>query len=103
MKKKDGKRQRLVLDTRAANASFRRPDHCALPTPAAMSSLRAEGGMGVHMAQVDIDNAFYRLPLPDLMEKRFILPAAGARLLVKEGVRIPEERRAAPRSPACSL
>ena len=88
--KKDG-RHSLVLDTREANCLFVRPWHSALPSPAALAAVRGEPGEQVFMAQTDVDNAFYRVSLPDGMVECFALPAASVRLLRKCGAKVASE------------
>ncbi len=51
--KKLGK-QRLIFDTRHANQHFRRPWHCALPTPASWAGLQLPVGSTYHVAQTDV-------------------------------------------------
>ena len=61
--KKLGK-QRLIFDTRRVNQHFRRPWHCALPTPASWAGLQLPVDSTYHMAQTDVNTAFYCILAP---------------------------------------
>eukprot|EP00959_Pyramimonas_sp_CCMP1952_P099995 2090656-Pyramimonas_sp.AAC.1 len=61
---KESNRLRLIFDTRTANAYFTDPPATTLPSAAAFSNLEAPGGKVV-VAAGDIDNAFYRLLMPE--------------------------------------
>ena len=70
------------------NQHFRR--HCALPTPASWAGLQLPFGSTYHMAQTDVNNAFYRILAPPGMSENFILPSMSTQLLLWEGVDVPE-------------
>ena len=61
--KKDG-RQRMVLDTRRLSQQFAPPAHSCLPSAAAFGTLHTKPGEQLWMAQMDVDNAFYRIKAP---------------------------------------
>ena len=88
---KKGGRQRLVIDTRVANCHFIEPHHVSLPTAAAMSNLECDIDDNLWAAQIDVDNAFYRIAMPEGMEHCFVLPPVRASLLVDAGVSLPAE------------
>ncbi|CAK0822951.1 unnamed protein product, partial [Prorocentrum cordatum] len=68
-------RLRLIFDARRVNARSHEPDHSQLPSAAAWAALRTEPTSSLHMAQADVDNAFYRVKLPDKMDEHFSLPS----------------------------
>ena len=72
--KKLGK-QRLIFDTRRVNQHFWRPWHCVLPTPASWAGLQLPSDSAYHMAQTDVNTAFYRILAPNGMSEFFILPS----------------------------
>ena len=86
--KKDG-RQRLILDTRIANTKFKGPWHVSLPTAAAWRNLELEAQQPLHLAQMDVNNAFYRIAMPPGLSKYFCLPQASVRALRACGADIP--------------
>ena len=59
--KKQGKR-RLIFDTRRVNQHFRRPWHCALPTPSSWAGLQLPDNSAYHMVQTDVGTAFCCTP-----------------------------------------
>eukprot|EP00959_Pyramimonas_sp_CCMP1952_P431480 9036658-Pyramimonas_sp.AAC.1 len=61
---KKNKKLRVIFDTRYANLFFGRPARTALPTETALAAFE-NPGHDTHLASGDIDNAFYRLRLPD--------------------------------------
>ncbi|CAK0837725.1 unnamed protein product, partial [Prorocentrum cordatum] len=71
-------RLRLIFDTRRVNARFHDPDHTQLPGAAAWAALRTDSFSPLSMAQADVDNAFYRVKLPDKMDEHFSLPSVHA-------------------------
>ena len=83
-------KQRLIFDTRRVNQHFRRPWHCALPTPASWAGLQLPVGSTYHMAQTDVNNAFFRILARPGMSDYFILPSVSTRLLLQEGVEVPD-------------
>ena len=58
--KKLGK-QNLFFGTRRVNQRFRRPWHCVLPTLASWAGLQLPFDSTYHMAQTDVNTAFYRI------------------------------------------
>jgi len=98
--KKKGK-LRLIFDTRAANLKFRPPAHASLPTAAAWTGLEVPGDEDLVLRQVDVNNAFYRIAVPDGMEDYFVLPRVSreelARLLDDGLDELPETRYLSPK------
>ncbi|CAK0911882.1 unnamed protein product, partial [Prorocentrum cordatum] len=82
---KKSNRLRLIFDTRTANAYFTGPPATALPSAAAFSNLEAPGGKVV-VAAGDIDNAFYRLLMPEGLCSYFRLPPIDRRHLEARGI-----------------
>ncbi|CAK0851426.1 unnamed protein product [Prorocentrum cordatum] len=80
---KKSNRLRLIFDTRTANAYFTDPPATALPSAAAFAGLEAPGGRVV-VAAGDIDNAFYRMLMPEGLCRYFRLPPID-RLCESEG------------------
>ncbi|CAK0817142.1 unnamed protein product [Prorocentrum cordatum] len=78
-------RLRLIFDTRTANAYFSDPPATALPSAAAFANLEAPGGRVV-IAAGNIDNAFYRLKMPDGLCSYFRLPPIDRRHLEARGI-----------------
>ena len=78
--KKDG-RQRLIMDTRLANAAFKDPPHTELPTTASFSRIEVEPGTALFIAEADVDNAFHRVLLPSGLAEYFVLPGIRAKHL----------------------
>ena len=67
------------------NQHFRRPWRCALPTPASWAGLQLPVGSTYHMAQTDVNNAFFRILARPGMSDYFILPSVSTQLLLQEG------------------
>ncbi|CAK0848746.1 unnamed protein product, partial [Prorocentrum cordatum] len=82
---KKSNRLRLIFDTRTANAYFTDPPATTLPSAAAFSNLEAPGGRVV-VAAGDIDNAFYRLLMPEGLCRYFRLPPIDRRHLEARGI-----------------
>ena len=87
VKKSDG-RQRLIIDTRAANMRFRKPWHTSLPSAASLAALEVGEEAELHVKQVDVGCAFYRIQAPPGMEELFILPSAPAEALEAAGAEL---------------
>ena len=62
-------KQRLIFDTR-----LRRPWHCVSPTPASWAGLQLPADSAYHMAQTDVNTAFYLILAPTGTSEYFILP-----------------------------
>ena len=90
--KKLGK-QRLIVDTRPVNQHFRRPWNCVLPTPVSWAGLQLPLDSAYHMAQTDVNTAFYRILAPSGMSEYFILPSVSTRLLLLSCVKVPDHLR----------
>ena len=88
--KSNGK-QRIIFDTRIINTSYRDPEHTSLPSASAWANIQIPASSCLHMAQLDIDNAFYRMRLPKAAEDDFILPALRIADLHKAGARLAPE------------
>ena len=87
--KKLGK-QRFIFDTRRVNQHFRRPWHCALPSPGSWAGLQLPVDSAYHMAQTVVTSAFCRILAPPGMSECFILPSVSTQLLLREGVDVPD-------------
>ena len=87
--KKTGK-QRLIFDTSRVNPHCRRPWHCVLPTLASWAGLQFTSDSAYHMAQTDVNTAFFRILAPTGMSEYFILPRVSTQLLLREGVDVPD-------------
>ena len=79
-------KQTLILDTRRVNQHSRRPWHCALPTPSSWAGLQLPVNRAYHMAQTDVNTAFYRILAPDGKSEYFIFPSVSILLLMPEGL-----------------
>ena len=66
--KKLGKK-RLIFDTRRANQHFPLPWHCVLSTSASWAGLHLPVDSAYHMAQTDVNTAFYRILAPNGMSE----------------------------------
>jgi hypothetical protein len=88
---KSNDRQRIIFDTRIINTDFVEPAHTSLPSAAAWSQLQLTPGAQFHMAQLDVENAFYRIRVPPDADHFFILPPVSIKHLQAEGVTIPAE------------
>eukprot|EP00959_Pyramimonas_sp_CCMP1952_P013363 281840-Pyramimonas_sp.AAC.1 len=90
-----------MADTRVANMRFRPPAHSELPTAGAWSSLAVPEGKSLHLAQMDVDNAFYRVATPPGLRDYFVLPAVDLDVLRAERpdlcAQLPAWRKASPR------
>ena len=75
----------MVLDTRGVNTMFIDPPKTELPTSAAIAALESPAGHRVHLAQADIENAFYGMMVPSALRPFFSLPPVRAGL-VKETI-----------------
>ena len=88
---KSNNRQRIIFDTRIINTDFVEPAHTSLPSAAAWSQLQLTPGAQFHMAQLDVENAFYRIRVPPDADHFFILPPVSIKHLRAEGAAIPEQ------------
>ncbi|CAK0904966.1 unnamed protein product [Prorocentrum cordatum] len=68
----DKRSLRMIADTRVANMRFRPPAHSEPPTAGAWSSLAVPEGKSLHLAQMDVDNAFYRIATPPGLRDHFV-------------------------------
>ena len=84
VQKKSGK-QMPISDTRRVNQHFRRPWHTVL---CILGGFQLPSGSAYHMAQTDVNTAFYRILAPNGMSEFFILPSVPTQLLQREGVKV---------------
>ncbi|CAK0839371.1 unnamed protein product, partial [Prorocentrum cordatum] len=75
--------QRLIIDPRRVNDLFEAPAHTVLPTAGAWSALEVPMGQELHLAQADVDSAFYRIGLPRGAQEMFVLRAVHLPTLLK--------------------
>ncbi|CAK0847428.1 unnamed protein product, partial [Prorocentrum cordatum] len=78
------KRLRLICDTRTPNMHFTTPEHTALATGEALSSLEASGVTMIGMSSGDVDCCFYQYALPPWCRCYFNLPLIESRFLPPE-------------------
>ncbi|CAK0793192.1 unnamed protein product, partial [Prorocentrum cordatum] len=78
------KRLRLICDTRTPNMHFTTPEHTALATGEALSSLEASGVTMIGMSSGDVDCCFYQYALPPWCRRYFNLPLIESRFLPPE-------------------
>jgi hypothetical protein len=64
VKKKGGKKLRLVLDCRRPNCWFRLPDSVSLATGDALGRIELKPGEELYISSADLKDAFYHLELP---------------------------------------
>ena len=76
------RKHRLFFDTLRVNQLFRRPCYCALPAPASWAGLQHPVDSTYHMAQTDVNNAFYRILAPPGMSGNFILRCVSTQILL---------------------
>lgn len=79
--RKDGDRQRLIIDARGANLCFADSPLVELPNPEVTAALQVPQGAKLYTAKVDLDNFYHRLLLPEWMQPFFALPAVPSGLL----------------------
>lgn len=79
-------RLRLVLDCRAVNQRFRDPPALKMAAGSTWSNLELPPGQTLYVAQSDIKDYFYSLPLPSALQPYFCLPPVSARCLADWGV-----------------
>ena len=79
-----------------SNQHLRRPWHCVLPAPASWAGFPLSSHSAYHMAQTDVNAAFYRILAPTGMSEYFILPNVSTQLLLREGVKVPDHLRHLP-------
>ncbi|CAK0817021.1 unnamed protein product, partial [Prorocentrum cordatum] len=78
------KRLRLICDTRTPNMHFTTPEHTAVATGEALSSLEASGVNMIGMSSGDVDCCFYQCALPPWCRRYFNLPLIESRFLPPE-------------------
>ncbi|CAK0880230.1 unnamed protein product [Prorocentrum cordatum] len=78
------KRLRLICDTRTPIMHFTTPEHTALATGEALSSLEASGVNMIGMSSGDVDCCFYQYALPPWCRRHFNLPLIESRFLPPE-------------------
>ncbi|CAK0901538.1 unnamed protein product [Prorocentrum cordatum] len=78
------KRLRLICDARTPNMHFTTPEHTALATGEALSSLEASGVTMIGMSSGDVDCCFYQYALPPWCRRYFNLPLIESRFLPPE-------------------
>ena len=83
--KKNG-RLRLVMDCRAINQRFRAPPLLKMAAGSSWSHVEIPAGKSLYIAQSDIKDYFYSIPLPDEIQQFFCLPSIPARCLHDWGV-----------------
>lgn len=83
--KKNG-RQRLVMDCRAINQRFRAPPLLKMAAGSSWSHVEIPAGKSLYIAQSDIKDYFYSIPLPEELQQFFCLPSIPARCLREWGV-----------------
>ena len=76
--KKAGK-QRLIVDARLANCCFTESSPVSLCSGATLGAICMEEGEQLFVGQVDIENAFYGMLLPEELVPFFCLPRVKAR------------------------
>ncbi|CAK0861612.1 unnamed protein product, partial [Prorocentrum cordatum] len=67
---------RPIIDARLVNSRFVDPHHTVLATQGSWQSLETPEGGLLHVAQLDVDSAFYRIDLPPGLDQYLLLPAA---------------------------
>eukprot|EP00974_Lingulodinium_polyedra_P070473 6819638-Lingulodinium_polyedra.AAC.1 len=60
---------------------FRQPWRAALPAAASWRSLEPQAGEPLHLAQLGVNTAFYRIKAPPGMQELFKLPAVSCAAL----------------------
>ena len=74
LREKENDMLRLVIDARRANRRFADAPGVALATPEALARLEVADGVTPYMAEVDVDNCFYRLRIDHDLGRFFCLP-----------------------------
>ena len=72
---KSNGRLRLIFDTRVANTHFRAPDHTSLPSGATFGGVEVDSSQQLHVGELDVADAFYRIALPEELGNHFVLPS----------------------------
>ena len=65
---------RMIFDTRCVNSLFVKPNHTHLPSPAAWVAVRTRADAPLYLAQMDVNNAFFRVRTPPGLSRFFKLP-----------------------------
>lgn len=76
--KKDGDKQRLIIDARFANKYFRKPATVSLPTPHHLSRILMANDSPLFVAKSDLQDYYHNLALPDWLHPFFALPPVRA-------------------------
>ncbi|CAK0812627.1 unnamed protein product, partial [Prorocentrum cordatum] len=99
--KSDKRSLRMIADTRVANGRLRPPAYSELATAGARGSLTVPEGKSLHLAQMDVDNAFYWIATPPGLRDHIVLPAVDFDELRVErpdlAGQLPAWRKASPR------
>ena len=93
--KKSGK-QRVIIDARIANAAFAEPPSVSLASGGAFASLEVDRGPSVFVGEVDLEDAFWWIALPESVVDMFGLPqvrAGDVGVSEVEGVRVRASER----------
>lgn len=72
--RKDGGKQRLIIDARVSNLTFVDPPRVDLPSPEVTAQLCVPPRSKLFIAKVDLDNFYHRLVLPEWLQPFFALP-----------------------------
>ncbi len=79
--RKDGGKQRLIIDARVSNLAFVDPPRVDLPTPEVTAQLCVPSRSKLFIAKVDLDNFYHRLVLPEWLQPYFALPPVPSSLV----------------------
>ena len=79
--RKDGGKQRLIIDARVSNLAFADPPRVELPTPEVTAQLCVPSRSKLFIAKVDLDNFYHRLVLPEWLQPYFALPPVPSSLV----------------------
>ena len=76
---------RVILDTRVVNCCFQEPPTTRLPSACALSSIETLYQHEAYFAGGDIDNAFYRISVPDPARRFMTLPRVKRKYVMSSG------------------